>query len=933
MGKKDTDPEPFFSTDKDLNEVWPDVIAEYERVTEKKLDPNTSFDSFQRVVNERLRDSTSKRTSHARNVLNNVGACLQQFGEIAASGASIVFGPSAQCWNAINFVIVAAQKYSDVLEGFVTLMERCAAFLSRLNIYLKQELGKAGQMLPNHLRRPAYDILSHFINILKSSYKLSTSKREKFKLALEIVLFSGDAGVQSSLDLLERQVQDFTNVQIDQILVDVKGLARYLKESDEVRQQHQSEIREHMEQMYKIGEETLVIAQQMKTSMDGRISQEQNKEDLEKIRKVFSLKANEETWKMSHDRLSRVRIPNSGSWLAERNDLGFSAWADPHNHQSKVKILTIEGDSGFGKTFVLNKAISYLQDMHRSNVSADRVLVAYYYGENRQDGEDNEDPIGKCMKCIIYQFAMTDPAYAKAVAEACQRSSSVVRTEELWDYYVVKLQYAMKGTYYICIDGFGSEAAGKIITPIVQTVLSDIKGISIRLCISGAGQIVAQLPQDDHGVRRILLGPVKDLGNKMVHLSASELEETSTLVSLVNASDLEAIARARVEEMGKKKPDLKTVMTEENIKKLVAGVHGHYHHLEAKMIQIDACDSEQKIQDVIDSIGDDLKTSISTSLKVFSESLNAEQIRQLNELLIWVVGGRNTSVEFLQSALYHAFKRKFMLRDLIATTFSGLLSLDGYGYVKLKSDQVLEILREENKSHLKLARPGSTVVELTQAEIDICSHIIKNVCGEHVYGRFNFDDFFNSLAGKQRASVQVEDERPLDVIITRTLLQSLCKTEEEEHLDELRRHASLFFYEHLSTFVERLDYFDPDRESLTDIGLNLSQLLYDADMIADFWLKEDYLHAIMSDFVYSDKFVDPMVKFLRNPHAATGYKQDLEKTKWVESVIAPKANKYTILERIASSLARKWFDCKTLIDRNTFYLSYGVFSKVASPSH
>ncbi|KAF2440182.1 hypothetical protein P171DRAFT_396407 [Karstenula rhodostoma CBS 690.94] len=929
MGKKDADPEPFFSADKDLNEVWPDVIAEYERVTEKRLDPNTTFESFQQTVNERLREASSKRTSHARTVLNNVGACLQQFGSIIADGASMAFGPSGQCWNAISFVIIAARKYSDVLDGFVTLMERCAAFLSRLNIFLKQEVGKAGQRLPSHLRRPAYDILSHFINVLKSSYKLATSKREKFKLVLEIVLFSGDAGVQGSLDLLERKVQDFTNVQIDQILVDVKGLARYLKDSDEVRQQHHSEIREHMEQIHKVGEETLAIAQQMKTSLDGRISQEKNKEDLEKIRTAFGLKAGEETWTKRHDHLRKVRIPDSGRWLVERNDLGFLAWADAHDHQNKAKILTIEGDSGFGKTFASNSAISYLQEMYRSNNSSDRVLIAYYYyGENRQNGEDREDSLERCIRCIVYQFALADPAYARAVAEVCQHSTGIARAEEIWDRLIVKLQHAMKGTYYLCLDGLVSEDAEEIITIIARNVLSDIKGVSVRLYFSGTDQVAACIPKDDHGVRRILLGPVKDLGNKMVRLSASELEEQSTLVTLINSSDLEAIARARVEEIGKKKPDLKTVMTDANIKKLVAGVRGHYDHLEAKMIQIDACDSEQKIQEVIDSIGDDLKTSISTSLKVFSESLNAEQIRQLNELLVWVVGGRNISLEFLQSALFYTFRRTFMLRDLIATTFSGLLTLDEYGNVRVKSDQLLEILREENKSHLKLSRPGSTTVELTQAEIDICSHIVKNVCGDHVYGRFNFDDFFNSLAGKQRASLQVDDEYPLDVTITRTLLAALFETKDGENLTKLRRYAAVYFYEHLLAFVEKLEYFEPDREILTDIGSKLSDLLYEADMIVDFWLEESFLATTRADFAFSDEYVDSIVKFLRNPHAARGYEQDAEKRKWVESVTSPNANKDVILERIATAAAKRWFDCKTFIDLETWRLSYAFFCKI-----
>ncbi|KAF2795484.1 hypothetical protein K505DRAFT_188259, partial [Melanomma pulvis-pyrius CBS 109.77] len=97
---------------------------------------------------------------------------LQTFGSIVAEGASVVFGPSAQCWNAISFVISATQRYSDVLDAFVTLMERCLAFLVRLNLFLGQQ----------------------------------PSKRERFKLVLNIVFFSGDADVKDSLEMLERLV-------------------------------------------------------------------------------------------------------------------------------------------------------------------------------------------------------------------------------------------------------------------------------------------------------------------------------------------------------------------------------------------------------------------------------------------------------------------------------------------------------------------------------------------------------------------------------------------------------------------------------------------------------------------------------------------------------------------------------------------------------
>lgn len=111
-------------------------------------------------------------------------------------------------------------------------MERSSAFFRRLNFFLQQESDKSGSRLPNHLRKPAYAILSHFLDVLQSSYNLATSKRERMKTMVGVLLFNSDAGVAESLNAMKTQIQDFTNAQVDQILVDVRGLARYLRESD-----------------------------------------------------------------------------------------------------------------------------------------------------------------------------------------------------------------------------------------------------------------------------------------------------------------------------------------------------------------------------------------------------------------------------------------------------------------------------------------------------------------------------------------------------------------------------------------------------------------------------------------------------------------------------------------------------------------------------
>jgi hypothetical protein len=73
-----------------------------------------------------------------------------------------------------------------------------------------------------------------------------------------------------------------------------------------------------------------------------------------------------------------------------------------------------------------------------------------------------------------------------------------------------------------------------------------------------------------------------------------------------------------------------------------------------------------------------------------------------------------------------------------------------------------------------------------------------------------------------------------------------------------------------------------------------------------------------------------MQKLLRNPHTTNGYSQYGERKAWIQSAIDAKANKFAILEKLASNLATKWFTCNTLIDQNYFLIPYGIFLKVCS---
>ncbi|KAF2009622.1 hypothetical protein BU24DRAFT_455567 [Aaosphaeria arxii CBS 175.79] len=930
---------PEFSTDKDLDEVWVGVLAKYEEITKQTLDPRTTFESFQNAINQNLSNAASKRKTNARKVLSNIGQCLQRLGDIIAQGASAAFAPSCQCWNAITLVLTSAQAYSDVFDGFITLMERCVAFMTRLNIFLDQERGQVESFLPKPIRQRAYAILSHFLQVLQTSYILTTSKREKFKLVLGIVCFSGDAGVKESLDTLEGHIQEFTNTEIDQILLDVKGLARFLQGSDEERKQNHDEIRAHLEHLDGISEETLDITQQMKITLDSHITQENAKKNLETIRSTFDLPKTSDPWVRRHDYLSRIRVKESGNWL-HKEELGFAQWIDVHN--STTKVFTLEGSPESGKTYLSNFVISSVFEKYPASDDSDQVHVAYYYFGDEGDEIGKNESIDKCLDSIVYQIACTNVAYAELVAKICTQQGTPVRDADRWGTLITQLRHALSGTYFICIDGYNgydsSGVAGATLKAIAKDAIPEEKaseGISFRFFLSGTPDGVAIIPQNN-SVRRIVLGRASNEDDE----DDEDVEAATSTSPYVNSSDLEAVARAKVDDLAQKRPDLKSFMTEENFKKLLASVRGHFGHLEAKLTQINACDTEQKLQAVIDSAGYDVNKSVRDSIEAFNSSLSAAQIQQVNELLVWIVGGQTAvSIDLLQSALYLSFQRNFMLRDLVATTFSGLLTFNNNDMVKLKSKQLLQVLAENGQRLVQtnaLGLPANNLGQehLHHSEIELCRRFIRNACGQVDYDRFNFEAFFDALAGKQKAYVHVVDSDNLNVTIARSCLKVLCVTPEDKNLKALREHSALWFYEYLNDFVQRLDYFEPDKGTLREIGEYLAGVLYDEESIAA-WFdnQDDDLSYFQSDWIKKEDFLDATVKFLRSPHARQGYAQNEEKRKWVEAVTSNTVNKYSILTRVARYLAIKWFNAESTIYVSYFWVPFHIVSKIKGLSY
>ncbi|OJD28057.1 hypothetical protein ACJ73_00540 [Blastomyces percursus] len=326
-----------------------------------------------------------------------------------------VFGPSDICFNAVSYLITAAQNYSKIFSGIAELFERISAFLERFEVYVRSKC--LGVELDTHLRKTIHELLRSFMRICALSIKIS--RENKFLLALEVFSFGSDKGIQVELHTLEALVKRETGMGVALTLESAKitegnvtaGFAETqgsLKTIDSKvdnvtgqlsRVSNILERREHTDRM---------------NETDGA-----SKRNSEKIKSA--LKIEREVWRNDQEEFMRIRVPTTGEWLL--TDPQFTA-------------------------FLCSIVVLHLFQLHPPGHPDSRTSVAYYFFQKENK---DEKPANKALKAIVWQ--LTDMVYRKPVAAACNKPEEFGNSLELWKQLVFQFSTKTEATFFIVLDG------------------------------------------------------------------------------------------------------------------------------------------------------------------------------------------------------------------------------------------------------------------------------------------------------------------------------------------------------------------------------------------------------------------------------------------------------------------------------------------------
>lgn len=917
-----------FSSEMDLDKILKNFEYEYRTITSAKLDPEDTFKKIQEDMAKTLKDCPSQ-SKRAKRILNNAMTCLQKFGEAVANAASPLFPASTQCWNVISIIVKAVQSHQAMLDGFVALMERSSAFLGRMNFFLEERCGQRQEILPYSLRGPAYLILFDFLGTLKIVHKIATqSKWKKCRSFLNIMLFNDDKDVNNQMTKMENGVRKFVDIEIDEILRGVRGLALHLNKSYEAIvaiEEKEKVISKHLQEINEVvgvlanGVEKLDNGvgklnngvERLKENVDDIRGWQQHVDNLTKIRNTLGLSENEKDW-YGRDAQQYIPVPGTGEWLQKVPH--FTMWSSTKN--SSTKVLTMQGEPGAGKSHIISYVVADLNKTYIENKSPGGVSLAYYYLSDEKD-----ESFKQCVGYIILQIAKKNEDYAKAVAHACEKQTVMVKAEDWWNNLVGALRKYMKGTYFICIDGYDSRVrinAADAISCIVNYALDESvgDGVSTRLMISGTEDMATGCFENSY-VKRIAIG---------------------------NPEDLKIVCRMKIRDIIKEKPELEAFLEaflEEDKKESPIDGIKSFKHLNDKIAHIKTCKSDREVRNVIDTIGDGWDLLLEEEVRSLHLSLEATEVKQLTEILTWIVGLRYATdriyvpLDVLQGVLWLKFDQTFFLKTSISRIYSRLLTIDEDGDVSLKSNEYYRILslQEKNKK-LKETRKnfkGSNNVsdqELTQPEIDMCKRIVQKTFPKEDYKRFNFDQFFQTLKEKPKTDFVI-DANAAQASILVSCIDAIQKPAESV-LKGLRAYASLYFYEHLKVLVDNAESMPIGEYDMPRVSLKLVNLLFEPEVI-DSWFTDDNIPTLKAEWVLSDKFIDPLYSFLHTVYSAKDFQGDREKYEWITSILFKSECKYALLEHVARRIATRWLNSAAKANVDHLWFSWGAFMKVRLP--
>jgi hypothetical protein len=268
----------------------------------------------------------------------------------------------------------------------------------------------------------------------------------------------------------------------------------------------------------------------------------------------------------------------------------------------------------------------------------------------------------------------------------------------------------------------------------------------------------------------------------------------------------------------------------------------------------------QRFQD-----GENRSDTIARSIEGLNNTLDQQDITDLNELLIWVMCAfRPLTLEELEAILFmkngEGGSSLQPLSDSITERYSKIFTVDQepdpdtkkiplQATVSMVSDSIADYFREISAAQdNELTQNPMASSDVNESEVKIVKRFLESVCEPDLYKKFQFEQFFLNKLNKSTATIKVDLEAA-HLKIVGDSLEVIC-SEDNKAFEPLLDYAREFFRLHLSNIDLSLTL--PQRK--TAIGAQLLRLFADERIIARWWTDSNMSQRW--NWLYTDDFAD-----------------------------------------------------------------------------
>ncbi|KAJ6161414.1 hypothetical protein N7470_004810 [Penicillium chermesinum] len=670
----------------EITAIWVEMqkrVAKLAQLAGGEVDPNLQVGSILNNLDVAANPKKKhpKASARVRKIFDNTLTVISNVGGIVADGASQVFGPAGQCYNAINFLIGAYKGYQSSFDDLADLFEKCTKFLKRLEEY------SAGKM-DAKLTMVVYQHLDLFVQICDRAYGLRAQVRPRFKLFAKSAFLSSNG------------MEDLTS-QMESLIDEERGLvgAQTFKYAS-LTHGNTEIILEKTDQM----DGKLDVLVEDSSANKNKREKDNDKRALLHILSYDKTSAAwdhntqkpTDSWEISYNNIRRNHVENTGDWLFSNPE--FKAWA---NTTSKSPVIGLVGSEASGKSYLTSTIIRHLRNNPVTEQPDARQLVGFYWMGNGQVD------IGDISRALVWQYAEDDDSYLQTVAAKCKQIRSLDPKDILPTLLLdPKVLEKVDATFYIVINKLGGYAES--VDPVLLSFLQRIW-------------------RSQYNNVRILFTATPSIAE---HLGTKGLFCPIISISEHNHDDIRKFISARMEGMeslsDKRNPKVREIR-EEIVDKLCNQTKGDYIKVDLALSTIGSLDDVDEIRRVLENAGNPLIDNIRTEIDTLAKTRTAKELQEINDIILWLEYGQR-SLSINEMSKFLEWKSKTVSVRSLLSKFKGKYSLfevDTDGMVSYKSSKVHEAIRQRDEIATTEQESDKKV---TASEIHVLKHFLDKMC-------------------------------------------------------------------------------------------------------------------------------------------------------------------------------------------------------------